>query len=49
VSVLCRAELRAKLVYFLRHERVRIAVVTLDEIEGDCTLEPIGEWQIKQL
>ncbi len=44
VSVLCRADLRPKLIGFLRGAALSVSVVTFDELDPGVRVEPVAVW-----
>lgn len=43
--VLCRGELRARVVHFLHASGNYVGVITFDELDAGVTVEPLGMWE----
>ena len=46
VSVLCRADLRTKVLAFLRASNRSLGVVAFEELDPLITVEPAGVWSV---
>lgn len=46
VSLLCRSELRPKIVNFLRNFGSPLGVLTFEELDATARIEPVAEWRL---